>query len=132
MKITRVYGDAEGVTHFEEIPIVVPSGKKWTNSPALASAHIVFRSYAPPDPDRVYDPHPTHTRQFMVMVSGRKEIETSDGERQTFQAPDVLLMDDGGSAGHITRTLSDDRWQLSIELPESFDLARWIEEVRGL
>jgi hypothetical protein len=125
VNITRVGADESGNTFFEELSVEMDPGDKWVNTTSFSSEEVLVRTYAPPKGDQDYHPHPAHARQLTIIVSGEKEIETSNGEVRRFSCGDVLVMDDLGSKGHITRTVSDDRVQLSILLPDTFTIDQW-------
>jgi hypothetical protein len=50
-------------------------------------------------------PHPAPRRQWVVMLRGGIEVETSDGERRQFSPGDLLLAADTTGRGHITRAV---------------------------
>jgi quercetin dioxygenase-like cupin family protein len=47
--------------------------------------------------------HNAPRRQFLVVLEGELEIETTLGQIERLRPGDVLLADDGGSKGHISR-----------------------------
>ena len=52
--------------------------------------------------------HNAPRRQFLVVLQGELEIVTTLGEHQRLRPGDVLLADDGGSKGHVSRDVGDD------------------------
>jgi hypothetical protein len=55
------------------------------------------------------EPHPTPARHVLVCLSGQFKIETSDGDCRSFQAGDILFMEDVSGKGHrtwVTSTVS--------------------------
>lgn len=50
------------------------------------------------------DFHPTPNSQILVVVQGRVEVGTSDGDTRRFGPGDVVLMQDNSGKGHTTRT----------------------------
>jgi len=131
MKITRVFTGADGQSHFDVVEVDIDPGNRWTNTSGISAEPLYFRSYAPPGADSDFVHHPAHAKQFMVMISGEKEIEVGHGIRQRFSLGEVLFMDDTTGAGHITRTLSDDRTQLCIPVADDFDFQSWVSENNG-
>ncbi|MBV8507342.1 MAG: hypothetical protein JOZ11_16235 [Alphaproteobacteria bacterium] len=103
MKITRVYADEHGESHFGELDVALrdggPIGQLSEEIPAKA---VIFRQN---DPGYDYDWHTAPRRQFIVLLDGAIEIETSDGSRRTFQGGEVLLMEDIRGRGHRTRNV---------------------------
>ena len=68
------------------------------------------------------DWHPASRRQFVVVLSGRVEVETSDGEKRQFRPGEMFLADDSASSGHRTRTLGGPARVLFVHLPPELDL----------
>ena len=52
--------------------------------------------------------HNAPRRQFLVVLEGELEIVTTLGRSERLRPGDVLLADDGGSKGHISRDVGDD------------------------
>ena len=103
MKVTRVYTDERGETHFADQEVELrdagPIGHLSERIPAKA---VIFRRN---DPGYDYDWHVAPQRQFIVLLDGAIEIEVSDGERRTFGGGDVLLLEDTAGRGHRTRNV---------------------------
>lgn len=51
--------------------------------------------------------HPAPARQFIVVLAGVVEVEVSDGAKRRFGAGSIILMDDAGGNGHISRWVGD-------------------------
>lgn len=108
MKYTRIYGDAAGESHFEDVPVdVVPVDF----APPAAPLNLA----APIDSERmilcsipagwVGDWHPAPRRQFYFQMSGELEVQVSDGEIRRFPAGSLVLLADTSGKGHFTRAL---------------------------
>ena len=64
-------------------------------------------------------PHPAPRRQWVVMLRGGIEVETTDGERRQFWPGDLLLAADTSGRGHITRAVGTGPHEaLFVPLPE--------------
>ena len=101
MKVTRVYADERGETHFADVAIKLsPAGEIGRLSGPIAAKSIIFRKN---DPGYDYDWHNAPARQFIVLLDGAIELEVSDGSRRTLRGGDVLLMEDTSGKGHRTR-----------------------------
>jgi hypothetical protein len=102
----RIFVDALGDSHFEDIavPLESPSaggaGPVQRLSPLPASSIVLQRVSA-----AEYQPnwHPAPDRQFVVVMSGRMEIEVSDGQVRQFGPGRVVLVEDTTGKGHLTR-----------------------------
>ena len=118
-RVTRVFADANGETHFEDVVVPLESkGAIGNLSERHPVASVIFRSC---EPGYDFDFHCAPERQYLVILDGSAEVTVSDGERREFTAGDVLLLDDTEGRGHRTRTTSEGvRRTLFIPLaPES-------------
>lgn len=117
VKLTRVYADERGDSHFEESDIPLhDAGAIGRLSEPVAAKSLMFREN-PPNYD--FDWHVAPQRQFVVLLDGTIEIETSDGARRIFRGGDVLLLEDTTGRGHRTRHVEPrERRSLFIVLDE--------------
>lgn len=69
--------------------------------------------------------HNAPARQFVVVMSGALEVETTDGEKRQWRAGAVFLADDVEGRGHKTRVLEGPAQLLFVRVPEDFDVAAW-------
>lgn len=103
MKITRLYVDAKGETHFEdrEIPYEseTPGGKTSRRFPATG---IIFRETSPAYD---YDWHNAPRKQYIINLDAAVQITVSDGETRTIGAGEVFLVEDTTGKGHISRAV---------------------------
>ncbi len=103
MNITRVYSDSNGESRFEETEIeLFDQGEIGALSELIKTEGVQFREVSP---DYDYDFHTAPNRQFILLLDGEIEIETSLGEKRRFQGGDILLMEDTTGKGHKTRNL---------------------------
>jgi hypothetical protein len=101
---TRVYSDASGDSHFEDIAIPLnPSGEIGFLSEAEKAGTIIFRKVVH---DYNYNFHNAPARQYIILLDGVIEIETSLSEKRTFAAGQVLLVEDTTGKGHRTRNIT--------------------------
>lgn len=101
--VVRVYSDEQGDSHFEEVALPLEDMGDIGQLSALFPAQgVYFREVAP---SYDYDFHTAPQRQFIVLLDGEIEIETSLGEKRTFKGGEVLLMEDTTGKGHKTRNL---------------------------
>jgi len=116
-KITRVYSDENGESRFEdkEIPLN-NAGDIGSLSDAVSAKEVIFREV---DPSYDYDFHNAPQRQYIILLDGEIEIETSLGEKRTFGAREILLVEDTEGKGHKTRNLTPIRRKsVFITLPD--------------
>lgn len=103
--ITRVYNDTDGESHFEDMKIPLSeAGEIGLLSEKIPSREVIFRKVKP---SYDYDFHNAPQRQFIILLDGEIEIETSLGEKRTFKGGDILLMEDIQGKGHKTRNLQN-------------------------
>ncbi len=104
MKITRVYSDNKGESHFEDLKIPLnEAGPIGFLSDSIPVKDIIFREV---EPSYDYDFHTAPQRQYIVLLDGAIEIETSLGDKRQFKAGDVLLVEDTEGKGHKTKNLT--------------------------
>src|SRR5687767_5237839 len=105
MHITRLYADATGASHFEDVDIALtavdfaPPAPPLELSTAGPCAHFVLIRVPA---DWYGDWHPVPNLQYMLYLSGGVEVEASDGERRSFTAGSVTLIEDTHGTGHRT------------------------------
>lgn len=121
MQYTRLYADADGESHFEDVSVELssvdfapPAPPLDVSSPTPADQYVFFRAPAGWDGDW----HPAPRRQLFVGIAGEFEVETSDGEVRRFGAGDVALLEDVSGKGHGTRVGGDgDGLGVFVQLP---------------
>lgn len=120
MRYLRVYADAEGETHFEDVAVPTTSRRSPVSealveiSDAFPVSGAIFRQVVADHPGT---PHPAPRRQFVVHLAGAAELVVSDGETRRIGPGDVVLVEDTTGKGHITRRLGDeDRVTLFLPL----------------
>lgn len=103
VQITRIYSDAHGDSHFEDFEVPLKDkGNIGFLSDDKPAKSIVFREVAP---SYDYDFHNAPDRQYIVLLEGGVEIETSLGEKRSFHTGSILLMEDTTGKGHKTKNL---------------------------
>jgi hypothetical protein len=116
-KITRVYADQNGDSHFAEVfKPLRHAGDIGFLSEAEEVKTISFRKVVP---GYDYDFHTAPARQYILLLDGQIEIETSLGEKRQFGAGEILLVEDTTGKGHKTRNLlAQVRHSIFVTLPE--------------
>jgi quercetin dioxygenase-like cupin family protein len=114
MKITRLYVDAKGETHFEDVDIpFVESGPGGQTSKRYPASGIVFRETAG---TYDYDWHNAPRKQYIINLDGAVDITVSDGETRRIGAGEVFLVEDVTGKGHISKAV-DGKMRHSIFVP---------------
>ncbi len=116
--VTRVYSDENGDSRFEDILIPLDdSGEIGSLSDGYPVSSIIFREVKP---DYDYDFHNAPRKQYLILIDGAIEIETTLGEKREFHAGNVLLLEDTQGKGHRTRNLERAvRRSIFIVIPEN-------------
>lgn len=105
IKVTRVYSDSKGESHFEDIEMPLKDdGEIGFLSDQIPVKNLIFRKVKP---DYDYDFHTAPQKQYIILLDGEIEIETSLGDKRTFKGGDILLMEDTQGKGHKTRNLQN-------------------------
>jgi hypothetical protein len=114
--VTRIFSDSSGESHFEDISIPLKNaGGIGSLSDVLQANGVVFREV---EPSYDYDFHNAPQKQYIILLDGEIEIETSLGDKRTFGAGQVLLVEDITGKGHKTRNLQPiKRKSIFITLP---------------
>lgn len=103
--ITRIYADENGDSRFEDISSDLDSeGEIGFLSEPIAAESIIFRKVKS---TYDYDFHTAPARQYLFLLDGGIEIETSLGEKRNFETGQVLLLEDTTGKGHRTRNLKE-------------------------
>jgi hypothetical protein len=101
-KVTRVFADERGESHFEEMNYpLTDAGPIGFLSDSIKIKEVVFRKVSP-----TYDDfHTAPQRQYVVLLDEGVEIETSLGKKRVFAPGEVLLMEDTTGKGHRSRNI---------------------------
>jgi len=109
---TRVYTDAKGESHFEDVKIpfkladFAPPAPPISVTGAINTEAFVLIS----SPSGWFGNwHPSPARQYIIMISGELKVEVSDGEIRRFEQGDIVLVEDTTGKGHISRVVSEKR-----------------------
>jgi hypothetical protein len=118
MIYTRIYADANGETHLEDVELeMTDAGHASVTSAMTAAKGVIFRSSQ--SSDYFVDWHNAPRRQFVVNLTGELEITVSDGERRCFGPGSILLPEDVTGKGHISKGIgSAERRSLFIPLTD--------------
>ena len=105
--VTRIYSDENGDSHFEDMFITMnDAGDIGALSETQPVKGIIFREV---EPAYDYDFHNAPQRQYIILLDGGIEIETSLGEKRKLNAGEILLVEDTTGKGHRTRNLKPEK-----------------------
>lgn len=107
----RIYADEEGNSHFDTVTIeqslatgAPPAAPFYVSRDSPASQYRFYTF----QPGWIGDWHPCPTRQFLALMSGAVEMETTDGTVRRLGPGDLVLLEDTRGKGHVTRNIRDD------------------------
>jgi hypothetical protein len=114
--IHRIYSDPAGDSHFDQISLPLKdAGMVGKLSERIETRSLIFREV---EPGYDWDFHPAPERQYIILLDGEIEIETSLNEKRVFRGGDILLVEDTTGKGHRTKNLKPlIRKSLFITLP---------------
>lgn len=110
MKCIRVYADAHGESHFEDIDIDMKDVDFAPPAPPLKlSEFFTAARFALLSAPRGWkgDWHTAPGRQFMLYLQGQVEAEVSDGEIRRLGPGSVTLVEDTTGRGHRSWVVGD-------------------------
>ncbi len=110
MRITRIWTDETGASHFEDRDIELrsvdyapPAPPLDVSAPLAAERALLFEF-----PDGWFgDWHPAPHRQLYFNLGGHLEVEVADGEVRRLGPGDIVLLEDLTGTGHVTRVIGD-------------------------
>ena len=117
MQYTRIYTDAAGETHFEDVEVETSDEGRagYFTAAKIPVSAMVFRRN---NTTEAVDWHPAPRIQFILIISGGTEVTVSDGETRRFEPGSICLVEDLTGKGHVTKPINDasgERWSLFIE-----------------
>ena len=103
---TRLFVDDAGVSHLEDCTLPLE-----TRDFAPPTTPLDVSEFMPAEgfavlrfaPDWSGPWHPSPYRQWFFLLSGALAVTVGDGTERTLSAGDVVLLEDAGTMGHLTR-----------------------------
>jgi hypothetical protein len=106
----RIYTDSQGDSHFDVVTVeqslarAAPPAAPFYVSEDRAASKYRFYTF---EPGWIGELHPAPTRQFLALLSGEVEMETTDGTVRRFGPGDLVLLEDTSGRGHVKWNTSD-------------------------
>jgi hypothetical protein len=103
LKYAHIYAGKDGNSHFEdvEIPLKEEEGDQY-KSVLMKATGIIFRVTGT---GYDLDWHPVSRKQFVITLEGEGDVVASDGTTRRFGPGDIMLADDMGSKGHLSKAV---------------------------
>jgi hypothetical protein len=116
----RLYADASGVSHLEDVEVALPAIDFAPPAPPL-NALVLFPATGCGLVAATIDwggdvPHPAPRRQLFCLMRGEYKITASDGTTRHFLPGSLLLLEDTTGDGHST-WIVDDCLVFTVALP---------------
>src|SRR6185436_10304440 len=105
--ITRLYTGADGLSHAEDIQVGWRTAKLRPELSEAESARVTGAQFLRWPRGFVWEGHPASKRQYVIIVSGRGEVDVAGG-KVPLAAGRVLLAEDTTGKGHTTRVGPDE------------------------
>lgn len=110
MRYTRLFADAAGESHFEDVEVEFADTDYTASAPPLGLSPMTEATRfgfmnAPTGWES--DWHPSSARNFFIVINGEWEVTASDGETRRFGPQSLLLVEDTIGKGHKSRVISD-------------------------
>ena len=123
VSFTRLYTDANGVSHFskEALPLAPVAGGEGMEANLAVNriGDVKGVIFAQLKAGATEDWHVAPRRQFMVCVRGIVEITASDGQKERMTPGQFMLLEDTTGKGHITHAAgSEDHVALAVPVPD--------------
>ncbi|MDD1678825.1 MAG: cupin domain-containing protein [Methanomicrobiales archaeon] len=106
----RVYSDSNGITHLDTVRVeqnlmrAAPPAAPFYVSADNPSSRYLFYTF---EPGWIGEPHPAPHRQFLILLSGKVEVETGDCAVKRLGPGAIVLLEDTWGKGHTTRNIGD-------------------------
>jgi quercetin dioxygenase-like cupin family protein len=106
----RISTDAKGGTFFDTVTVeqsllrAAPPASPFYVSEDGAASKYRFYTF---EPGWIGDWHPAPAQQFLALMTGTVEMETTDGTVRRFLPGDLVLLQDTSGKGHLTRNVGD-------------------------
>jgi hypothetical protein len=104
----RISTDDQGNSHFDTVTVeqhlahaAPPAAPFYVSADNPASKYRFYTF----EPGWIGELHPAPTRQFLALMTGAVEMETTDGTVVKFGPGDLILLEDTSGKGHVTRNI---------------------------
>jgi len=106
--VTRLYTGTDGQSHAEDIEVAWRPAKLRAELSESESVKVTGAQFLRWPRGFVWEGHPASKRQYVIIVSGRGEVDLVGGKKVPLAPGRILLAEDVTGKGHITRVGADD------------------------
>jgi len=111
----HIWSDAKGDTHLEEIRLA--------NNRRAMIPGVTMNFSGLPAGEGAAQLHHAPAHQFAVTVSGKIDVEASDGTKAHLDVGDMAFLEDTTGKGH--KTLEEGAGSVFLRVPDNFDVKQW-------
>jgi len=106
--VTRLYTGADDQSHAEDSDVVWRTAKLHPDLRESESVKVTGAQFLRWPRGFVWAGHPASKRQYVIIISGRGEVDVSGGKKVQLTPGRVLLAEDVTGKGHTTRIGPDE------------------------
>src|SRR5262245_13832891 len=106
--ITRLYTGPDGQSHAEDTEVAWRPAKLRAELNESESVRVTAVQFLRWPRGFVWEGHPASKRQYVIIVSGRGEVDVVGGKKVQLAPGRVLLAEDVTGKGHTTRVGADE------------------------
>jgi hypothetical protein len=101
--VTRLYTGADGQTHAEDTEVAWRPAKLRAELNESESLKVTSAQFLRWPRGFVWEGHPASRRQYVIIISGRGEVDVVGGSKVLLAPGRILLAEDITGKGHTTR-----------------------------
>ena len=106
--ITRLYTGADGQSYADDSEVSWRPAKLRADLNESESVRVTAAQFLRWPRGFVWEGHPASKRQYVIIVSGRGEVDVTGGKKVRLAPGTVLLAEDVTGKGHTTRVGGDE------------------------
>jgi len=106
--VTRLYTGADGQSHAEDVEVAWRPARLRAELSESQSVNVTAAQFLRWPRGFVWEGHPASKRQYVIIVSGRGEVDVVGGKKVPLTPGTVLLAEDVTGKGHTTRVGADE------------------------
>lgn len=106
--VTRLYTGADGQSHAEDVAVQFQPAKLRAELSESASVNVAGAHFLRWPRGFVWADHAASKRQYVIILSGRGEVDVAGGKKVQLVPGRVILAEDVTGKGHVTRIGPDE------------------------
>ncbi len=106
--VTRLYTGADGQSHAEDTEVAWRPARLRVELNESESVNVTAAQFLRWPRGFVWEGHPASKRQYIIILSGRGEVDVVEGKKVQLAPGRILLAEDVTGKGHTTRVGTDE------------------------